>query len=183
MPEGDSIAWLAQKLRRAILGKTVRKVLAQTIPEDLVGRTVTAVESRGKNLLVRFDDGRVLHVHLRMLGRMRVESPHMLAQKEKLRGPARAIPQLRLDFDGAVVFGSQIPVLRLLAPGAEKRAAGLETLGPDLLAPDFDEDEAMKRLRAMGGREIGDALVQQRAVAGIGNIYKSEVLFLEKLDP
>ncbi len=183
MPEGDSIAWLAQKLKRAILGKTVRRVVAQTIPEDLVGHAVTAIESRGKNLLVRFDDGRTIHIHLRMLGRVRIESPAMLASKERLRGPSRIVPQLRLDFDGVVVFGSRIPVLRLLAPGAERRVPGLETLGPDLLGADFDEDEALNRLRAMGNRELGDAVMQQQAVAGIGNVYKSEILFLEKIDP
>lgn len=183
MPEGDSIAWLATKLRHAILGRTVRAFVARDLTTDLTGRTVTSVDAKGKNLLVHFDDGRTLHVHLRMLGRVRIDSPYLLAQKERLRGKSRFIPQIRLDFDNAVVIGRKIPVLRILAPGASTHARGIEGLGPDLLAPDFDEAEALRRLREMSHREAGDALLVQRAVAGIGNVYKSELLFLEKILP
>ncbi len=173
MPEGDSIKRLATRLSRALVGREVRAATAQSLDvASLVGRTVTAVESRGKNLLVRFDDGRALHVHLRMLGRLHV-------QQERARGA----PQIALDAGGAVVVGRRIPVLRLLSPDAERRSPDLARLGPDLLAPDFDEAEALARLRALATRAIGDALLVQSAVAGIGNVYKSEVLFLERVDP
>lgn len=177
MPEGDTVHRLARVLGRVLIGRAVEALSADPIPDALatsfVGRTISAVDARGKNLLVRFDDGRALHVHLRMLGRVRVDAPS--------RAPARA--QLRLQVPGAVVTGRRIPVLRVLSGDAERRAPDLASLGPDLLADHFEEAEAVRRLRALGPREIGDALLAQRAVAGIGNVYKSEVLFLERVDP
>jgi endonuclease-8 len=182
MPEGDSIHRLAARLRPRLVGGRVRAFdahdIADSVAETVVGRTVVAVEARGKNLLVRFDDGRTLHVHLRMLGRVGFERPRSAFWK-----PRRTPHQLRLDVEGAVVVGDRIPVLRLLRAGAEARAPDLVSLGPDLLSADFDEDECVTRLRALGTRPIGEALLLQRALAGIGNIYKSETLFLEKVDP
>jgi endonuclease-8 len=197
MPEGDTIFRLAARLSRAIGGKEVRAFRAHTIDDaaarTVVGRAVAAVEARGKNLLVRFDDGRALHVHLRMLGRVRIEPARLAASRAAYRaaaGRARARggsagPQLVLEVDGVVVTGRRLPVLRLLAPGAERRAPELSRLGPDLLSDAFDEREAVARLRAAGARglAIAEALLVQRALAGIGNVYKSEALFLERLDP
>jgi endonuclease-8 len=89
-----------------------------------------------------------------------------------------------MDVGGAVVVGDRIPVLRLLPPGSERTLpADLAALGPDLLASDVNEDECVERLRALGPRPIGEALLVQRALAGIGNIYKSETLFLERVHP
>jgi len=180
MPEGDSIFKLAAKVRDAALGKKVSAFCTHSIPDDVartvVGHAIVEVVSRGKNLLIRFDDGRALHIHLRMMGRVVVRT-----------GPALAVltgtPQLVLDVPGASIRGSRIPVLRLLRAGGEGRAPDLRSLGPDLLSPDFDEDEALRRLRALSKRQIGDAVMQQRAVAGIGNVFKSEVLFLQRIDP
>lgn len=182
MPEGDSIHTLAARLARALVGRRVRAFEAHDIDDavaaTLVGREVVAVDARGKNLLVRFDDGRALHVHLRMLGRVRFERP-----RSSFHRPRTTRPQLRLAVDGAAILGSRIPVLRLLRPGAEERAPDLAGLGPDLVALEHDEDEAVRRLRALGAMPIGEALLVQRAVSGIGNIYKSEVLYLERVSP
>lgn len=182
MPEGDSIHHLAARLSRRILGREVRAFEAHPIDDavaaSIVGRKIVAVDARGKNLLVRFDDGRALHVHLRMLGRIRFERP-----RSSFYLPRRTRPQLRLAVDGAAVVGSRIPVLRLLGAGAERRAPDLVRLGPDLVDADHDEDEAVRRLLALGPMRVGEALLVQRAVAGIGNIYKSETLFLEKVSP
>lgn len=191
MPEGDSIHRLARRLS-VLVGTEVTAfeshVVADGEAKTLIGHTIAAVESRGKNLLVRFDDGRSLHVHLRMLGRVRMEPARLAASRAAYRARAgwvrRTPHQLRLEAGGFVVTGSRIPVLRLLrSADAERRAPDLARLGPDLLAPDFDEDEAVRRLRGMGRREIGDALLVQRAVAGVGNVYKSEALFLERVPP
>jgi endonuclease-8 len=188
VPEGDTIARLARRLARALVGKEVRRA---SLPA-LVGRSVAAVDARGKNLLVRFDDGRVLHVHLRMVGRVRVarEAPEPRLGRDARRGA------LHLAVDGAVVTGWRIPVLRLLSASEGRRAllsrasaapavrtSDLASLGPDVAAAAFDEAEALRRLRALGPQPVADALVVQRAVAGIGNVYKSEVLFLERVDP
>jgi endonuclease VIII len=182
VPEGDSIHRLAAKLRPRLVGGRVRSFdahdIADAVAATVVGRAVVAVEARGKNLLVRFDDGRALHVHLRMLGRMGFERPRSAYWK-----PRRTPHQLRMDVEGAVVVGDRIPVLRLLRAGAAERAPDLRTLGPDLLAPELDVEGCVARLRALGTRPIGEALMLQRALAGIGNIYKSETLFVEKVDP
>lgn len=183
MPEGDTIFRLADRLSKVLTHKVVRAFEAHVIRDDvaktIVGHTVAAVEARGKNLLVRFDDGRALHVHLRMLGRVFVERTRGV-QRSRMRSRS---PQLRLEVDGAIVTGHRIPVLRLLTRVSEARAPDLAGLGPDILADAFDAAEVLRRFRTLGRREIGDALLLQRAVAGIGNVYKSEVLFLEHIDP
>ncbi len=185
MPEGDSIHILAGKLRPVLVGRVVTRFEARPLPkaatDDLVGHEVVAVEARGKNLLVRFDDGRVLHVHLKMLGRMRVEAQRAEGARAHFR---RAPPQIALEVEGARVVGNRIPVLRLLrSAAAEARSPDLAGLGPDLLAETFDESGAIARLRTKGETEIGAALMNQGLVAGIGNVYKSEILFLEKIAP
>jgi endonuclease-8 len=144
----------------------------------VLGRKIVSIDARGKNLLVRFDDGRALHVHLRMAGRVRFERP-----RSPFYRPRTSRPQLRLAVHGATIVGARIPVLRLLPPGAEDRAPDLTRLGPDLLDPDHDEDEAVRRLLGLGRMPIGEAVLVQRAACGIGNIFKSETLFLEKIHP
>jgi endonuclease-8 len=155
----------------------VKSFRARRIPDaaadEILGRQVVAVDARGKNLLVRFDGDRVLHVHLRMQGRVFVVDPR--------RAGAASRAELHLGVAGATVIGRHLPVCRLL--GARQVDRALADLGPDLVDEGFDEDKALARLRGLGAREIGDALLVQSAAAGIGNVYKSEVLFLEQLDP
>jgi endonuclease-8 len=186
MPEGDTIRRLAARLASVLVGKEVRGAAAYALAgaSTLVGRTVTGVEAIGKNLLVRLDDGRALHIHLRMVGRVRVDRCRD-TRRSAAPQAATKTPQLRLEVDGAVVTASRVPVLRLLAPGAERRAPELAGLGPDLCADDFDEAEAVRRLRGLGRRAptIAEAILVQRALAGIGNVFKSETLFLERVDP
>jgi endonuclease-8 len=180
VPEGDTILHLARRLTEALAGRTVTRFespLALLSRAHLEGHAVTAVDARGKNLLVRFDDGRVLHTHLHMHGAW-----HVYAPGERWRRPAwhaRAV----LEVDGgttAVCFGA--PVVRLLR--GERGDPMLARLGPDILAGDFDAALARRRLRALGEAvAIGDALLDQRALAGIGNVFKSEVLFVCRVDP
>ncbi|MBX3223545.1 MAG: Fpg/Nei family DNA glycosylase [Labilithrix sp.] len=182
MPEGDSLHRLAAKLAPVLEGREVIAFSARRLPDvaarSLVGRRVVSVAAKGKNLLVRFDDARVLHIHLRMEGRVFVERP-----RSTFWLPSRSEPDMRLAVAGAAIVGRRLPVLRLLTASEERRSPDLAGLGPDLVAEGWDEAEAVARLRALADREIAEALLVQRAVAGIGNVYKSEVCFLEGVDP
>lgn len=182
MPEGDSLFRLADRIRPVLAGRAVTAFEAHAIDDavaaSVVGHVVAEVEARGKNLLVRFDDGRALHIHLRMLGRLGIERP-----RSAFYAPRAGRPQLRLATSAGAIVGRKIPVVRLLVAGGEARAPELARLGPDLVREGLDEDDAIARLRALGAKPIGEALLVQRAVAGIGNVYKSEVLFLERTDP
>ncbi|HJL16273.1 MAG TPA: DNA-formamidopyrimidine glycosylase family protein [Sandaracinaceae bacterium LLY-WYZ-13_1] len=179
MPEGDTIHRAARTLEKAIGGRRVTAWRSNDPAldrvDDLVGRTVAAVEARGKNLLVRFDDGRTLHTHQRMEG-----SWHVYRPGEAWRKPARgAVAVIETDAWVAVCFHA--PVCDLLAPGRVPRA--VRRLGPDLLAPRADLDEALRRMRAHPTMPVGVAVMRQHLVAGIGNVYKSETLFLERASP
>lgn len=182
MPEGDSLYRLAAKLAPVLEGRIVEGLTARRLANDvarsLVGHRIVSVIAKGKNLLVYFDDDRVIHVHLRMEGRMFVERP-----RSTFWAPERIEPDLRIVVKGASVVGRRLPVLRLLTVAQVGRAPDLEGLGPDLVREEWDEDEAVRRLRGLSDREIGPALLVQRAAAGIGNVYKSEVLFLEGIHP
>jgi endonuclease VIII len=184
MPEGDTLFRTAAGLRPYLVGRTV--IAARTggpgaVPQvgRLVGREITAVEALGKNLLIRFDNGLELRTHLRMNG-----SWHRYRPGERWRRPAGRA-RLVLEVPGAVAVCFDAPVVELLEQRAEGLHPSLGRLGPDLLAADFDEDEARRRLRdpARAGMAIAEALLDQRALAGIGNVYKSELLWIERVSP
>jgi len=160
------------------VGQPVRSlVLRHQSIDRLAGHLVTKVEARGKNLLVYFDEGTVLHTHLRMGGTW-----HLYGENERYRrSPSTATVVLAVPDVVAVCF--RAPVARLLRASLLAGDAAIGKLGPDLIAPAFDEVAALARLRRMGGKELGDALMDQQIVAGIGNVYKSEILFHERLDP
>jgi endonuclease-8 len=184
MPEGDTLFRTAAGLRPYLVGRTVtaaRTAGPGAIPQvgRVVGREVTAVEALGKNLLIRFDNGLEIRTHLRMNG-----SWHRYRPGERWRRPpSRA--RLVLEVPGAVAVCFDAPVVELLERRAEVLHPPLGRLGPDLLSPEFDADEAVRRLRApeRADCEIASALLDQRALAGIGNVYKSEVLWLETVSP
>jgi endonuclease-8 len=138
---------------------------------------VERVEARGKHLIVRFDDGRALLTHMQMKGSWHVYRPGERWQ----RAPSAARAVVETDDWVAVCFGA--PLVDLLTERGLERHRRVEGLGPDVLAEGFDAREALARLRARGDREVGDALLVQRALAGIGNVYKSEALFLRGIDP
>ncbi len=184
MPEGDTLFRTAAGLRPYLVGRDVRAARAQgpgAVPQihRVVGKRVDAVEAQGKNLLIRFDGGLELRTHLRMNG-----SWHRYRPGERWRRPpARA--RLVLEVDGAVAVCFDAPVVELFETRAEPVHPTLSTLGPDLLSPDFDAAETHRRLRHPERRDmtISAALLDQRALAGIGNIWRSETLFAERVDP
>lgn len=185
MPEGDTIHRTAEVLRAALVGRTITAARAQAQPglrrvpdlSRLVGATVTAVTSRGKHLLIGFDNGMTVRSHLRMTG-----SWHRYRPGEHWQRPERQASAI-LETADAVAVAFNTPVVELLTDAQLRRSTPLATLGPDLLGKEFDAEEAVHRLREGDEVELGNALLDQRAVAGIGNVYKSEVLFLERLDP
>ena len=185
MPEGDTLFRTAAGLRPHLVGRTVTAARARRPGpqvERIVGTTIEAVESQGKNLLIRFDNGLELRTHLRMNG-----SWHRYRPGERWRRPeARA--RLVLEVPGAVAVCFDAPVVELFEQRATAMHPAISALGPDLLDPGFDDetaDEAVRRLRdpARATKTISEALLDQRALAGIGNIWRNETLFLERTDP
>jgi len=184
VPEGDTLYRTAAGLRPYLVGRAVTAARAQgpgPVPQvhRIVGRTIEAVESVGKNLIIRFDGGLELRTHLRMNG-----SWHRYQPGERWRRPpSRA--RLVLEVPGAVAVCFDAPVVELLETRAEALHPALGRLGPDLLADDFDAAEAHRRLRdpSRADMEIAVALLDQRGLAGIGNVYKNEILWIERVSP
>jgi endonuclease-8 len=143
----------------------------------IAGRTIDRVTPRGKHLLMWFSGDLVLHTHLRMHG-----SWHLYRPGERWQRPRHDM-RIVLATDAWEAVAFDVPVAEFLSARDAERAPGLGDLGPDLLADGFDAAEAIRRLEALGAVPIGDALLDQRAMAGIGNIYKSEVLFACGLSP
>ncbi|MYT29438.1 MULTISPECIES: DNA-formamidopyrimidine glycosylase family protein [unclassified Streptomyces] len=179
MPEGDTVWRLAQRLDQALAGSPLTRCdlrVPRLATVDLTGRTVLAVVPRGKHLLTRFEGGLTLHSHLRMDGAWKIYAP-----AERWRGgPAHQIRAV-LGTAAHTAVGYRLPVLELLRTADESRATG--HLGPDLLGPDWDPAEALRRLLAVPERPLGEALLDQRNLAGIGNVYKSELCFLLGASP
>ncbi len=182
MPEGDTLFRTASGLRPYLLGRRVTAARAR-LPgprvERVIGQEIVAVEPLGKNLLIRFGNGLELRTHLRMRGTW-----HRYAPGEAWRRPpGRAV--LTIEVPGAVAVCFDAPVVELFETRAEEIHPGLGRLGPDLLGEPFDGAEAVRRLSdpARAGLAVAEALLDQRALAGIGNVYKSEVLFIERVDP
>src|SRR6476619_7235710 len=182
MPEGNTLFRSAAGLRPHLVGRAVTAASARAPGpqvDRLVGATITEVEALGKNLLIRFDNGLEVRTHLRMHG-----SWHRYRPGERWRRPpSRA--RLVIEVPGAVAVCFDAPVVELLERRAEAIHPSLGRLGPDLLAPDFDADEAIRRLRdpSRAGMSIAEVLLDQRALAGIGNIWKNETLWTERVSP
>lgn len=182
MPEGDTLVRTADGLRPHLLGRRVTAASARPPGPQagrLVGATVTAVEASGKNLLIRFDNGLEVRTHLRMHG-----SWHRYRPGEAWRRPA-ARARLVIEVPGSVAVCFDAPVVELLEQRAEALHPVLSRLGPDLLSDSFDIHEAIRRLRdpARIGVPVAEALLDQRALAGIGNEVKNEVLWEARVSP
>lgn len=179
MPEGDTVLQTANRLHNALADQVLTRSdlrVPRFATADLTGRTVLGTLSRGKHLLTRIEGGLTLHSHLRMDGSWRV-----YASGERWRGgPAHQIRAILSTADHTAV-GYRLPVLELLRTVDEEKAVG--HLGPDLLGPDWDPDTALRNLLAAPARPLGEALLDQRNLAGIGNIYKAELCFLARATP
>lgn len=182
VPEGDTLARTATVLREVLLGRSVKAARARAGGPQLarvVGSHVDRVASVGKHLLIGFDDGLSLHTHLGMNG-----SWHRYRPGEPWRrSPARAVCVIETSTAVAVCFDA--PVTELLETRALAVHPALARLGPDLVDTDPDVASAVGRLADPSRRAtaVAEALLDQRAMAGLGNVYRSEVLFVERVDP
>jgi endonuclease-8 len=184
VPEGDTIFRAARTLHRALAGheivrfESVLPALTR-VHEDtpITGRRVEHVQAAGKHILMRLTGDLVLRTHMRMNG-----SWHIYRPGERWRRPRRDMRVLVATADYEAV-GFNVPVAEFLKERALERQDDLRLMGPDLLGLTFDADEAIRRFRARRDSSIADALLNQRVVAGAGNVYKSEVLFLCGVDP
>lgn len=181
MPEGDSIYKVAAKLGPGLVGKQLLRVTTQGLLRDIAGRTVTAVDAHGKHLVITLDDGAYLRMHLGMNGRVRayarVEGEAVLARTS----PGRV--SLALHTDVGVYLWLTTPTVEISHRRAPRRGLAIASLGPDVLHDDFDPVAAATRATGQPERMIADVLLDQRVAAGLGNVYKSEVLFLRGVDP
>jgi endonuclease-8 len=179
VPEGDTV-WLTAKRLHEALSARVVTTFDLRVPDlatsDLSGDTVREVVARGKHILIRFGGGLTLHSHLRMDGAWHLAA----AGRHPRRRPEHMI-RARIGNDAWLATGYRVHDLRIVRTTHERQLVG--HLGPDLLGPDWDRDDAVRRLDAQPDRPIGEALLDQRNLAGIGNLYKSETLFLERTDP
>ena len=185
MPEGDTIRWAAKRMRPVLEGRVPDEILTphprharDRWPGRLAGRRVRAVDTYGKHLLLRFEGGLTLHSHLRMTGVWAVYE----ASRRWERSPRRAWLVLRSAGHDVVQFDG--PVLELMTDSRARIDQRLATLGPDVLADDFDAPRFLRRLREDDPtRGIGDALLDQTTIAGIGNLWKAEGCWEAGIDP
>jgi endonuclease-8 len=179
MPEGDTVWLAAQRMNTALAGATLTTGelrVPQLATVDLAGATVTEVVPRGKHMLTRFADGRTLRTHYRMDG-----SWHIYRKGNPWKGgPAHSIRAVLSTAEWDCV-GYRLHDIRIVPTSAEAELVG--HLGPDVLGPDWDLDEALRRLRSHPDEDIGVAILDQRNLAGIGNLYKVESLFMTRTHP
>ncbi|WP_067432156.1 Fpg/Nei family DNA glycosylase [Nocardioides jensenii] len=178
MPEGDTVWRTAQAMDKALTGARITLSdfrVPQLAEVELTGKLVNGTVSRGKHLLTRIGDDHTLHTHLKMEGAW-----HLYRAESRWQRP---IDQARvvLRTPRWIAVGFSLGIVELLARDAEEQAVG--HLGPDLLGDNWNRDEAVRRLRHDSDRPIGEALLDQRNLAGIGNLYENELCFLSGVLP
>jgi endonuclease-8 len=180
VPEGDTVWRAARTLDQALSGKMLTHTDLR-VPAyatwDLAGATVTETVSRGKHLLTRIDGEQpwTLHTHLKMEGGWRVLSPG-----QRWPRPAHTA-RVVLETSDTVAVGFQLGIVEIVPRAGETDVVG--HLGPDLLGPDWDAAEALRRLDAQPDRTVKEALLDQRNLAGVGNMYACELCFVSGVDP
>jgi endonuclease-8 len=185
MPEGDTIHQIARSLRATLRTGPITGFEAPAIrgSHPAPGESIDRIEARGKHVLIRFDGGSTLHTHLRMDGSWRIQ--HAGGGPHPRNGPPGRGAIARIDTAEAAAVCANTPTVELLDDGGLKRHPVLSQLGPDLCLADPDLDAAARRFDAFVDprTEIGVALLDQRVAAGIGNVYRSEVLWACRVDP
>ncbi|ETK35838.1 DNA-formamidopyrimidine glycosylase family protein [Microbispora sp. ATCC PTA-5024] len=194
MPEGDAVYRTAKRLREALDGRMLTRSdfrVPRYATADLRGRTVLTTISRGKHLLTRVEGGLTVHTHLRMDGTWRVSPAGQAGQAGQAYGraggrgrsgvPGGDVVRLILANARWQAVGIKLGMVDLVPTDREDRVVG--HLGPDLLGPDWDAALAARNLARDPGRTIGEALLDQRDLAGIGTIWRAETLWAARLSP
>jgi endonuclease-8 len=184
MPEGDTIFRTARALGRALAGKPITG-FRSTFPlltrfnddTPLVGQLVESVESRGKWLLVHFSGGGTLASHLLMNG-----SWHIYRHGERWQQP-RMNMRIVIENSEYIAVGFRVPVARMHTALSLARDQKIPQPALDVLSPEFDAEAAVRRVLAHGSEEIADVLLHQEVLAGVGNVFKSEVCFVAGISP
>jgi len=179
MPEGDTIHRLAARLNRAIRHDEIRRcwtALSDVDDEKVVGAHIAAIEARGKHLLIHLDVGNIFHIHLGREGKYRFGMPDDGMPQTQRDSLILVTQTLSIRF-------THLPIFEYLTAWQYRRHPHLNRLGPDLLADDLHLKEVVARFRMYGHQSIAEAIMNQRICCGVGNIYKSEVLFLAGLSP
>jgi endonuclease-8 len=174
--EGDDIWRLANRLDGSLAGRTLVRTdfrFPSLANADLAGQAVEAVESRGKHVLMRTDAGATIHSHLKMDGAWRIVRTGRHPRGHEIRAVLVTEPW--------TAVGTLLGILDIWPTAREQEHLG--HLGPDVLGPGWDPAEALARLIAEPERPVGEALIDQRVMAGPGNVYRSEVCFLRGIDP
>lgn len=181
MPEGDTILKAARILHRALAGSVVTKFeprTASSMRTFLVGKvSISRVEAAGKNLLMFFSDGWVLRTHMRMTGAW-----HLYRHGERWRAPGHAV-RCVIETAEWVAIAVDVPVLEWVKERDLPHHAPVANLGPDVLKDPFDVDEVVRRARLQPDVAISEILLDQTVLAGVGNVFKSEILFVAKTSP
>ena len=185
MPEGDTILSIARTLRPVLVERQLERVetpqrrhALDRWEQKLGGARVAAIDAHGKHLFLRFDNGLTIHSHLRMSGRWRVFERGW----DWGRRSRAAWLVLQTTTHAVVQFNG--PILELMRSTRTRFDPYLRRLGPDILAKDLDLGAILMRLRSDDQtRPVGDALLDQRTVAGIGNLWKNESLYACRIDP
>jgi endonuclease-8 len=184
VPEGDTIFRTARTLHRALAGSSVTKFESMfpalnRVDHDrpLAGRTIESVSARGKHLLMVFSGDLILRTHMRLHG-----SWHIYRPGERWQRSARDM-RILVQTNEFVAVGFNVPVAELLSGRELSHHEEFNALGPDPLAPAFDSADVLRRMRAHEGEAIADVLLNQRVIAGIGNVFKSEILFITGIEP
>ncbi|HYC59736.1 MAG TPA: DNA-formamidopyrimidine glycosylase family protein [Thermoanaerobaculia bacterium] len=184
MPEGDTIYRAARTLHAALAGRGVTRfetVFSQLARADhqapVAGRTVERVTSEGKNLIIHFSGDLHLRTHMRMHGTWHIYRP---GERWRMR---KSDMRIVIETDAWLAVGFNVPVAEFHDGASLARQDDLRNIGPDFLGDAFDVDEALRRMRERPEEEIADVLLNQRVAAGVGNEYKSEVLFVARISP
>ncbi|MFP5372702.1 MAG: DNA-formamidopyrimidine glycosylase family protein [Actinomycetes bacterium] len=179
MPEGDTVWLAAQRMNTALAGAVLRRGefrLPQLAALDLTGATVTEVVPRGKHMLIRLADGHTLRTHFRMDG-----SWHIYRPGSRWRGGPGYDVRVVLATDEWECVGYRLHDVEFVPTSQEDQLVG--HLGPDILGPDWDLAEVLRRIRAQPEEQVGVAILDQRNLAGIGNLYKVEAMFVAGVHP